>query len=232
MNRPMLLPLLALAACSQSPQQQGGNDVTPQPRTAAAPAAPAVAPILDAPDATDVHSYARPHEARVTHVALDLSTDFAAKRIAGTATLDIQAAPNAREIVLDDKGLEIQSIADGSGKPLQWKVGAADPILGAPLAVTLNGATKIRFAYRSGPDAGALQWLSPAQTAGKKQPFLFSQGESLLNRSWIPTQDSPGIRQTWEARIVVPAQLKAVMSGDKLTPNGEAPQDQTGATNQ
>src|SRR4051812_41611464 len=233
MTRPILLAFLALAACSQSPQQQEQPQVKPQPQaTAAEPTAPAVAPILDAPDATDVHSYARPHEARVTHVALDLSTDFAAKRIAGTATLDIQAAPNAREIVLDDKGLEIQSIADAAGKPLQWKVGTADPILGAPLTVALNGATKIRIAYRSGPDAGALQWLSPAQTAGKQQPFLFSQGESLLNRSWIPTQDSPGIRQTWEARIVVPAQLKAVMSGDKLTPNGEAPQDQTGATNQ
>jgi len=196
--------------------------VTSQPQAAAAPASPAVAPILDAPDAADAHSYAKPHEARVTHVALDLATDFAAKRISGTATLDIQAAPNAREIILDDKGLEIQSVADGGGKPLQWKVGAADPILGAPLTIVLNGATKVRIAYRSGPDAGALQWLSPAQTAGQQQPFLFSQGESLLNRSWIPTQDSPGIRQTWEARITAPVPLKVVMSGERLTPNGEA----------
>src|SRR4051812_34589088 len=183
MTRPILLAFLALAACSQSPQQQEQPQVKPQPQaTAAEPTAPAVAPILDAPDATDLHSYAKPHEARVTHVALDLATDFAAKRISGTATLEIQAAPNAKEIVLDDKGLEIQSIADASsGKPLQWKVGTADPILGAPLTIALSGATRIRIAYRSGPDAGALQWLSSAQTAGKKQPFLFSQGESLLN---------------------------------------------------
>src|SRR4051794_35889519 len=114
MRRTLLLALLAIAACSRSPQQQGQNDVKPQPQAAAAPAAPAVAPILDAPDAIDVHSYARPHEARVTHVALDLTTDFAAKRIGGTAILDIQAAPNAREIILDDKGLDIRSIADAA----------------------------------------------------------------------------------------------------------------------
>ncbi|HEX5183121.1 MAG TPA: M1 family metallopeptidase [Allosphingosinicella sp.] len=214
--RPLLSVLVLLAAaCSQAPRQQARQQ---EP----AAATPAVAPILDAADAVDTHSYARPHEARVTHVALDLTADFAAKRIGGTAMLDIEAAPNAHEIILDDKGLEIWSVTDGSGRPLKWTVGKADPILGAALAIALNGARTIRIAYRSGPDAAALQWLDPAQTAGRQHPFLFSQGESLLNRSWIPTQDSPGIRQSWEARIVVPAPLKAVMSGEKLTPNGEA----------
>src|SRR4051812_29303839 len=183
---------------------------------------PAVAPILDAPDSVDAHSHARPHEARVTHIALDLNANFEAKRMEGSATLDIEAAPGADEIVLDDKGLEIHSVTDRAGHPLAYAVGASDPLLGAPLTVRLGGARRIRIAYRSGPDAAALLWLTPAQTAGKRHPFLFSQGESLLNRSWIPTQDSPGIRQTWEARIVVPTALKAVMSGDKLTPDGEA----------
>jgi len=181
-----------------------------------------VAPVLTSEDAKDIHSYARPAEARVTHVALDLKADFAAKRMAGTATLDVQAAPGAKEIVLDSKGLEVSAITDGAGKALAYKLGAADPILGAPLAVQLGEARQIRIAYRSAPDAAALQWLTPEQTSGKKQPFLFSQGQAILNRSWIPTQDSPGIRQTWEARIVVPAALKAVMSGENLSPDGEA----------
>ena len=72
--------------------------------------------------------------------------------------------------------------------------------------------------YRSAPDAAALQWLTPAQTVGRRHPYLLSQGEAILNRSWIPTQDSPGIRQTWEARITAPAPLTAVMSGERLTP--------------
>ncbi|HEY9554855.1 M1 family metallopeptidase [Allosphingosinicella sp.] len=203
---------LLLAACS-SEKQADAPPVASDERM--------VAPILTTEDAKDVHSYARPEIARVTHVALDLVTDFDAKRIGGTATLDIQAAEGAREIVLDTKGLDVRSVTNGQGQMLPWKLGAADENLGAPLTVQLNGAKQIRVTYRSAPDAAALQWLAPEQTSGKKYPFLFSQGQAILNRTWIPTQDSPGIRQTWEARIVVPAPLKAVMSAQNLMPEGE-----------
>jgi len=43
----------------------------------------------------DAHSYAVPSDARVTHVALDLTADFAAHVLAGHATLTIEAVPTA-----------------------------------------------------------------------------------------------------------------------------------------
>jgi leukotriene-A4 hydrolase len=170
----------------------------------------------------DIHSFARPDEARVTHVGVDLRADFAARTLAGTATLDVQAAPGAREIVLDTRDLTIQQVTDGSGRALQWALGTPDPVLGVPLTVQLpQGTRRIAIQYHTSPQAGALQWLTPEQTAGKRQPFLFSQGQAILTRTWIPTQDSPGIRQTYDARITVPAGLTAVMSADMLTPQGE-----------
>src|SRR5688572_10716885 len=180
-----------------------------------------VAPVLTGPDARDESSFARPEVARVTHVALDLNADFAARRMAGTATLDIQAAPGAQEIVLDSKGLEIERIADAQGRALQYALGPGDERRGQPLTVRIGDARRIAIRYRSAPNAEALQWLTPEQTAGRRHPFLFSQGQAILNRTWIPTQDSPGIRQTWEARITAPEPLKVVMSGERLTPEGE-----------
>ena len=198
-----------LASCQQGAAPQGNT------AAATSSSAPAIAPILSTPDAADPHSFAKPLEARVTHVALDLDVDMAGKRLAGTAALDIDARPGVSAITLDDKGLEIASIDDGQGHALAFQVGAVDPKLGAPLTVRIGAARKIVVHYKSAPDASALQWLTPQQTVGRKLPFLFSQGESIENRSWIPTQDSPGVRQTWEAKITVPAGFTAVMSGQK-----------------
>jgi aminopeptidase N len=217
--RALFLAALALTACRASDQ----TGTAEQPKTAQA----AIAPILATPDAVDTHSYARPLEARVTHVALDLGVDFDTKRIAGTAALDIDRKPDAKQIVLDDGGLEIASITDEAKNPLSYTVGAKDPNLGSPLTIALRPDTKrILITYKSAPEASALLWLAPAQTAGKRAPFMFSQGESINNRSWIPTQDSPGIRQTWEARIRVPAGMTAVMSAPRveqpITQGGES----------
>ena len=168
----------------------------------------------------DMHSFARPDQARVTHVALDLTADFASRTLAGTATLDVERAAGATEIVLDTRDLEIARVTDTAGAEVKSVPGAADPILGTPLTVTLPADGPIVVHYKTSPNAAALQWLTPSQTAGRKQPFLYSQGQSILTRTWIPTQDSPGIRQTYAARIVVPKDLRAVMSAEHLTPEG------------
>ncbi len=105
----------------------------------------------------DIHSFARPWEARVTHVALDLTADFNAKTLAGKATLSVERAPSATEIVLDTRDLTIESATAQDGRALQFTLGAADPILGRPLTVELPpGVNAITIGYRTSPAAAAL----------------------------------------------------------------------------
>jgi len=175
------------------------------------------APILTAPEARDVWTHAEPQVARVTHVDLDLDVDFASKTLSGRATLDVLRTPGAKQIVLDTDDLDITAVTTADGKPLRYSVGPRDKELGSALTIDLPAAgNQIRIVYRTKPAASALQWLAPELTAGKKQPYLFSQGQPINNRSWIPTQDSPGIRQTWSATLTVPDGFVAVMSGERL----------------
>jgi leukotriene-A4 hydrolase len=174
----------------------------------------------------DSHSYARPEVARVRHVDLDLAADFEGRTLSGSATLDIQGEPGASEIVLDARNLDIRHVFDADDNELRFELGAERPFIGQPLTVRfaplLAGETRrIRVDYATRPDAAALQWLTPAQTAGGQKPYLFSQGQAILTRTWVPTQDSPGIRQTWSASITAPADLKVVMSAEMLTRDGE-----------
>jgi hypothetical protein len=174
--------------------------------------------------ATDVHSYAEPGLAAVRHVGLDLTVDFARKALEGTATLTVERK-RGDALALDTRDLTVRKVEVGADsktfRDTKWTLHPADPILGAKLDVTLPEGTKyVRIAYRTSPGASALQWLEPALTAGKKHPFLFSQSEAIHARSWIPLQDSPGIRVTYDATIRVPDGVVAVMSADRL-PQGD-----------
>ncbi len=172
------------------------------------------------PAALDLHSYANPGEVVVRHLALDLEVRFAEKVLAGSAELTVERRrPEAATLVLDTKELAIERVETAAeGEPFQeatWLLGPSDPLRGAPLAVVLPAAaSRVRIAYATSPGASALQWLEPAQTAGKRHPYLFTQGQALHNRSWIPLQDTPQVRITYSARIRTPPELFAVMSAE------------------
>jgi aminopeptidase N len=164
----------------------------------------------------DPHSFSRPDEVRVEHMTLDLTVDFEKKQLAGTATLRIKNEKNASTLVLDTNGLEIRKVTTQPGDaPAQFKLGASQPIFGAPLEIPIRPDTKaVSIEYTSAPGAKALQWLEPSMTAGKKHPFLLSQSQAILARTWVPCQDTPGVRFTYDAALRVPKELLAVMSAE------------------
>lgn len=176
----------------------------------------------------DPHSFARPDEAHVTNVSLDLRPDFKTHQLHGVARLAIARAAGADSVVLDTRDLMIASVTGVAGDSLHFFQGAIKPFMGQPLTIALPaGVDTVVINYTTSPDAAAVQWLAPAQTAGKKLPFMFTQGEAILTRTWIPTQDSPGIRQTYDAVLHVPANMVGVMSAENLSTDGEI--DSTGA---
>jgi aminopeptidase N len=172
----------------------------------------------------DIHSFGNPQQVRVTEVRLKLQVDFNRKELREEADLDVERRPGAAAdapLVLDTADLRIVGVWSRSrGKepaPARFSLGTRDRILGTPLTVSLPGdATTVRITYRTSPDATALQWLDAPLTAGKKQPFLFTQSQAIHARSWIPIQDSPGVRVTYEARVEVPDGLTAVMGAEHL----------------
>jgi leukotriene-A4 hydrolase len=202
----LLLSLFAMASRTYSSEKtnrpQGAGETAPTPA------------------ARDTHSYSNPEQVRVRHVDLDLDVLFDRKVLKGASTLTIERIkPEADSLKLDTRDLKIikaETSNDGkSFAPAQFTLGAADKILGAPLTVRLPPqATRVRIEYETSPNASGVQWLEPAQTAGKKHPYVFTQSQAIHARSWIPLQDSPGVRVTYTAHIRPQENLRAVMSAE------------------
>jgi leukotriene-A4 hydrolase len=179
----------------------------------------------------DVHSWARPHEVRVRHMALSLHVDFARHAIDGDVVLDVERTVTAAPLVLDTRDLTIASAEIGSDggawRPTKWALGTADRLLGAPLEIQLaHDTTRVRVRYRTGEDASGLQWLAPEQTADGVQPFLYSQSQAIHARSWLPCQDSPGVRMTYDASITVDRPVRALMAAEVVPDDPGADQAQ------
>ncbi len=221
-----LLSLVLLAGCAPVATQPTTTIPTSTPATstpatttpAAASAAPAMIDVNH-----DYHSYANTSDFRTRHLVLDLSVDFDHRVLSGTAELQLQRlSATATELDLDTRDLDITKVETAAGPsaagkgawaPTGYTVGERDPILGSALRVTMPvTADRVRITYKTHPEASGLQWVTPAQTAGKKKPFLYSQSQAIHGRSWIPLQDTPSVRSTYEAHIRTPKNLLAVMS--------------------
>ena len=172
--------------------------------------------------ADDTHSFSNPNEIAVTHLNLDLTVSFEERIISGTVIYDLERNAHG-DLILDADGLTISAARDAAtDEELQFSLKDGDDY-GNELVVKLNAETeKVAIDYSTSPDAAALLWMDPEQTNDGKAPFLFTQGQAILTRSWIPIQDSPAVRITYDAKVSVPSGMMAVMSAENPTELNEA----------
>jgi leukotriene-A4 hydrolase len=164
----------------------------------------------------DPHSYADSEQPRPERLRLRLLVDFESRRIEGEAVLVFDRAAQG-PVDLDSKGLEILDVRGPRGAGLAFQLSDEEPVLGRRLRVDLPaGTSEIVVRYTTSPDAQALQWLDPPQTAGGRHPFLFSQCQPIHARTLVPVPDTPAVRLSYEAEVVVPEPLDAVMSAGRL----------------
>jgi len=165
----------------------------------------------------DPNSYSRPDQVKTKHVHMEVEIDFEKKVLTGHVVLTLEKIdPQATSVVLDGRKLVVHGITDdASGEVLKYEYGSPSGY-GEKLEVKLPSSSstelKIKVSYTTSPESSALQWLSPAQTAGKKHPYLFSQCEAIHARSMLPCQDTPSVKATYTATITAPADLTVLMS--------------------
>jgi len=168
--------------------------------------------------AQDPHSFANHHEVAVKHLAWEAEIDFEKNIIRATAGLSLDRKLKSDKLILDTRSLLIESVRDESGTELNYSLSEEKKFLGQALEIDLLESTDTVYVeYKTTQGAEALQWLEIQQTADKTHPFLFTQSQAILARTWIPIQDGPGMRFTYSAQVTVPQGMMALMSAENPT---------------
>uniref|UniRef100_A0A9J8CIL7 Aminopeptidase B n=2 Tax=Cyprinus carpio TaxID=7962 RepID=A0A9J8CIL7_CYPCA len=175
--------------------------------------------------AEDVATSSSFRQFKIDHFHLDLKVDFERKTISGTETIQLQCAQDGQsELQLDiHPTLSVHEITFSHNSP-DWTT--AEFLIrdftnyGTTLVVKFptpfNSDDKLQLAIKyTASDGPGVCWLEPEQTAGKLKPYVFTQGQAVLNRSFFPCFDTPAVKSTYSATVQVPDGFTAVMSASK-----------------
>ncbi|NOR90882.1 MAG: hypothetical protein GQ524_11595, partial [Anaerolineales bacterium] len=164
---------------------------------------------------SDPHSYTDTDQGKIAHILFGIDVDFAAKDLKIKATYRLEE-PVSGSFFLDTRDLQIDRVYVGDQEIL-WEIDQHDSIVGDRLHLKgLDGHAEFTIEVTTSPEASALQWVTPKQTAGGEHPFLYSQCQAIHARSIFPCQDSPSVRFTYEAAVNVPHPLVAVMAAEHI----------------
>lgn len=151
------------------------------------------------------------HEYRLQSVRWDLSIDFPNGAIAGAVTNTVVPTRDGAALVFDCCNLDVSKVeVDGTVAGVQTNgkvivVQPASPLAkGKPAAVTIS--------YSGKPEAG-IYFVPAARTYPAHTDIVYTQGEMVDNRYWLPTYDEPDDKATFEGTIHVPAGWKALSNG-------------------
>ncbi len=157
----------------------------------------------------DPHSTAA-SDARVSHLHWTANVNVETHIISANATFDFVAEKGAKQISFDTKDLNIEWVKV-NGKKAFFSLDEVKPFLGQALHVEIKDTNnQVSIQYTTSPNAEALLWVEKEN----ELPFLFSQSQAILARTWIPCQDSPSVRFTYSADVTVPKELMALMSAE------------------
>jgi leukotriene-A4 hydrolase len=166
----------------------------------------------------DNSSQSNPDEVKSEHLHLKLAVDFNLTVMTGSVEFSVVASKGAKCFVLDTKDLSISSVKV-DGKETAYSLGTKHEIFGSALSIPLPSSTtsaggkcSVIVNYSTSPQSSACQWLPPAQTAGKRYPFLFTQCQAIHARSLLPCQDCPKAKCTWSCEISAPSWATVLMS--------------------
>jgi leukotriene-A4 hydrolase len=168
----------------------------------------------------DISTFSNYEIIQQTKVELNFNIDFNNKVVEGIEKIYFTALKDGEVIILDTRALIIKSIIDcDTGEELEYIIDSQYELegLGVPLKIfkDFNEGEQLTLLlkFNTTKEGVSIDWLEPEQTSGKKYPYMYSQGETILNRELFPSQDTPSVKAPYSVSLTVEKPLFALDSG-------------------
>jgi len=158
----------------------------------------------------------------LTHIRLDLNVQLFDDAVEGVATIDVTALRDVDAIRFDAVDFEVTSVrlARGGAAPSDARYVNDDKsitVLTGDGPLKAGDAARVIIAYAVREPSDGLRFFHPSEAEPDIEHTMWSQGESITNRHWIPCFDHPGEFQTTEIVAAVPDGYEAVSNGALLS---------------
>jgi aminopeptidase N len=154
----------------------------------------------------------------VHHLRLEGRIDLKERTFKGTATLDISTLRALKHIRLDAVALEVKKItvpgikADQSTE-LKFTNTGTELLIDLPRELKRGIRFKLKIEYVVEKPEKGLYFFGPTETEPDTPYQVWSQGETLEARYWIPITDQPNERLTSELLITCNAEYQVLSNG-------------------
>lgn len=165
----------------------------------------------------------------LVHLRLDLDVDLVGESVSGRATVDLKALRDVTAIRFDavDFAVSGVTVARGSKAPgpaTYTNDGKTIEVSPGKSVLKRGEAATVRIRYVITRPKKGLHFVHPSQAEPDIHHTLWSQGEAIFTRYWIPCFDHPNEMQTTEMVVTVPPGNEAISNGRlvsrKENPNG------------
>jgi aminopeptidase N len=156
----------------------------------------------------------------IQHVRLDLKVDLPKKTVDARASMSVRSLRKINTITLDAVDFEVKSVSYTAGKQekettARFSQGGGKLVIDLDPPWPADQAGTLHIDYRIREPRAGLHFFGPTDAEPEVPYTVWSQGESITNRYWIPCLDQPNQKQTTELVVTV-AEGNEVLSNGTL----------------
>ncbi|MFT3880090.1 MAG: M1 family metallopeptidase [Gemmatales bacterium] len=157
----------------------------------------------------------------IRNIRLDLKVDVEKKTVVSQAAIQFQTKRPTQTLNLDAVGFEVKKVmlAKEGQTPTEAKFTHDGKKLNVELGKgwTAGQTGTVNVEYLVSKPKNGLHFFGPTKANSQIPLQVWSQGETVTNRFWIPCIDEPDQRQTTQVVVTVPAGFEAISNGKLMS---------------